>query len=123
MHFCAARGGSPCARGRAHDPAKRSCAQLVNLVVRRHGPHGKTIDTIYCVEDCVSEEDMATNLAIDDKLLNEALKIGHFKSKKDTVNTALREFIQKRRQKDILGLFGTIDFDAKYDYKKARNRT
>jgi len=65
---------------------------------------------------------MATNLAIDDKLLNEALKVGHFKSKKDTVNTALREFIQKRRQKDILSLFGTIDFDAKYDYKKARNR-
>ncbi|HNA78964.1 MAG: type II toxin-antitoxin system VapB family antitoxin [Turneriella sp.] len=66
---------------------------------------------------------MATNLAIDDKLLNEALKVGHFKSKKDTVNTALREFIQKRRQKDILNLFGAIDFDAKYDYKKARNRT
>ena len=35
MHFCAARGGSPGARGRAHDPAKRSCAQLVNLVVCR----------------------------------------------------------------------------------------
>ncbi|HNJ66146.1 MAG TPA: type II toxin-antitoxin system VapB family antitoxin [Turneriella sp.] len=66
---------------------------------------------------------MATNLAIDDKLLNEALKVGHFKSKKDTVNTALREFIQKRRQKDILNLFGAIDFDEKYDYKKARNRT
>ncbi len=65
---------------------------------------------------------MATNLAIDNKLLNEALKIGHFRSKKDTVNTALREFIQKRRQKDILSLFGSIDFDAKYDYKKARNR-
>ena len=66
---------------------------------------------------------MATNLAIDNKLLNEALKIGHFRSKKDTVNMALREFIEKRRQKDILSLFGTIDFDAKYDYKKARNRT
>ena len=66
---------------------------------------------------------MATNLAIDNKLLNEALKIGHFRSKKDTVNMALREFIQKRRQKDILNLFGSIDFDVKYDYKKARNRT
>ncbi len=65
---------------------------------------------------------MATNLAIDNKLLNEALRIGHFRSKKDTVNMALREFIQKRRQKDILNLFGSIDFDAKYDYKKARNR-
>ena len=65
---------------------------------------------------------MATNLAIDDRLLTEALKVGHFKSKKETVNTALREFIQKRRQKDLLTLFGSIDFDAKYDYKKARDR-
>ena len=65
---------------------------------------------------------MATNLAIDDKLLNEALKVGHFKSKKETVNTALLEFIQKRRQKDILSFFGSIDFDEKYDYKKARSR-
>jgi Arc/MetJ family transcription regulator len=66
---------------------------------------------------------MATNLAIDDKLLTEALKVGHFKSKKETVNSALREFIQKRRQKDIVALFGSIDFDSKYDYKKARSRT
>jgi Arc/MetJ family transcription regulator len=65
---------------------------------------------------------MATNLAIDDKLLTEALKVGHFKSKKETVNSALREFIQKRRQKDIVALFGSIDFDSRYDYKKARRR-
>ena len=66
---------------------------------------------------------MATNLAIDDKLLNEALKLGHFKSKKETVNTALKEFVQKRRQKDFVTLFGSIDFDPKYDYKRARNRS
>ena len=65
---------------------------------------------------------MATNLAIDDKLLNEALKLGNFKSKKETVNTALKEFVQKRRQKDFVTLFGSIDFDPKYDYKRARNR-
>lgn len=65
---------------------------------------------------------MATNLAIDDRLLNEALKVGHFKSKKETVNTALLEFIQKRRQKDILSFFGSMDFDETYDYKKARSR-
>ena len=35
MHFCAARGGSPGARGRARDPTKWSRAQLVNLVVCR----------------------------------------------------------------------------------------
>jgi hypothetical protein len=66
---------------------------------------------------------MATNLAIDDKLLNEALKLGNFKSKKETVNTALKEFVQKRRQKDFVTLFGSIDFDPKYDYKRARNRS
>ena len=66
---------------------------------------------------------MATNLAIDDTLLNEALKLGHFKSRKETVNTALKEFVQKRRQKDFVTLFGSIDFDPKYDYKRARNRS
>jgi Arc/MetJ family transcription regulator len=65
---------------------------------------------------------MATNLAIDNKLLNEALKVGHFRSKKETVNTALLEFVQKRRQKEILSFFGKIDFDERYDYKKSRSR-
>ena len=63
---------------------------------------------------------MATNLALDVELLNEALEIGHFKSKKDTVNTALKEFIQRRKQKDIIGLFGKMAFDDDYDYKKSR---
>ena len=65
---------------------------------------------------------MATNLAIDDALLTEALKEGGLKTKKDTVNEALREYIQKRRQKKILALFGTIDFDPTYDHKKGRTR-
>lgn len=65
---------------------------------------------------------MPTNLAIDDILLSEALKLGHFKSKRETVNSALKEFIQKRKQKEILNFFGTIDFDPKYNYKKGRNR-
>ncbi|MBL7645069.1 MAG: type II toxin-antitoxin system VapB family antitoxin [Candidatus Hydrogenedentes bacterium] len=65
---------------------------------------------------------MATNLAIDDALLTEALKEGGLKTKKDTVNEALREYIQKRKQKKILALFGTIDFDPSYDHKKGRNR-
>ncbi len=76
-------------------------------------------DTVHCVVACVN---MATNLAIDDKLLNEALLLGQFKSKKETVNTALREFVQKRRQKDLVSLFGSIDFDPRYDHKRARKR-
>ncbi len=65
---------------------------------------------------------MATNLAIDERLLSEALKAGGLKTKKATVNEALREFIQRRKQKKILKLFGSVEFDQKYDHKKGRTR-
>lgn len=65
---------------------------------------------------------MATNLGIDEKLLNEAQKLGGQKTKKATVNTALREFIQRRQQLKAIELFGTIDFDPDYDYKRERGR-
>jgi Arc/MetJ family transcription regulator len=65
---------------------------------------------------------MATNLAIDDRLLEEALKAGGHKTKKDTVNEALREYIQRRKQLRIVELFGTVEFDPRYDYKRQRRR-
>ena len=65
---------------------------------------------------------MATNLGIDEKLLAEAQKVGGEKTKKSTVNTALREYIQRRRQLKAIDLFGTIDFDPDYDYKRERRR-
>lgn len=65
---------------------------------------------------------MATNLAIDTELLETALKTGGLKTKKATVNQALIEFIQKRKNAEIIQLFGTIKYDDKYDYKKARTR-
>jgi Bacterial antitoxin of type II TA system, VapB len=65
---------------------------------------------------------MASNLAIDDSLLNEAQKIGGLGTKKATVTQALEEFIQHRKQMKILELFGKIDFDPKYDYKKQRRK-
>lgn len=66
---------------------------------------------------------MPTNLAIDDELLTEAQKVGGHRTKKDTVNQALLEYIQRRRQAKVVGLFGTIDFEPAYDYKKQRRRT
>jgi Arc/MetJ family transcription regulator len=66
---------------------------------------------------------MATNLAIDDELLTEAQKVGGHRTKKDTVNEALREYIQRRRQAKVVKLFGTIDFEPTYDSKKQRRRT
>lgn len=63
---------------------------------------------------------MATNLAIDTELLKEALSIGGFITKKDTVNQALKEFIQRRKQRQIIDLFGNLPADDNYDYKKGR---
>ena len=65
---------------------------------------------------------MATNLALDDKLLAEALKIGGRATKKDTVTEALQEYIARRRQAAVLDIFGTVDYDPRYDYKKQRGR-
>jgi Arc/MetJ family transcription regulator len=65
---------------------------------------------------------MATNLAIDDKLIIKAQKIGHHKTKKEAVTTALKEYIAHKKQLEVLDLFGSIEFDKNFDYKKARKR-
>ena len=66
---------------------------------------------------------VATNLAINEDLLNEALKLGGLKTKKDTVNQALEEYILRRKQKNIISLFGSIPYDADYDAKSFRKRS
>ena len=63
---------------------------------------------------------MATNLAIDDQLIQEAQKLGRHRTKKEAVNAALDEYVRRRRQQDVLALFGTIDYDKSYDYRKER---
>ena len=65
---------------------------------------------------------MPTNLAIDDRLIRAAQKLGHHRTKKDAVNAALDEYIRHRKQLEILKLFGTIDYDENYDYKQARRK-
>ena len=63
---------------------------------------------------------MPTNLAIDDALIDEARRIGRHSTKKDAVTAALKEYIDRRKQAEILDLFGSVQFDSKYDHKKAR---
>ena len=65
---------------------------------------------------------MATNLAINDELLTSAVSISGLKTKKETVNLALEEFIQKRRRKEAMKLFGKIDFHKDWNPKKARGK-
>ncbi len=63
---------------------------------------------------------MATNLNIDPRLLTKAQKIGGLRTKRETVNSALKEYIQRREQLKIFQLAGTVDYDPAYDYKKQR---
>jgi len=63
---------------------------------------------------------MPTNLAIDDQLLEQALTVGGYRTKRETVNEALREFIQRRQRLELVKLFGKVDYDPRYDYKKER---
>ncbi len=65
---------------------------------------------------------MPTNLAIDDMLLAEALRLGRHRTKRATVNEALRQYVERLRQIQILGLFGEIDYYPDYDYKQERSR-
>lgn len=65
---------------------------------------------------------MATNLALDDNLIEEARRVGRHKTKKDAVTAALAEYVQRRKQLRILNSFGTVDFDPEYDYKAERRR-
>jgi Arc/MetJ family transcription regulator len=63
---------------------------------------------------------MATNLSIDDKLLSDAQRISGYRTKRKTVNEALREFIQRRQRLELVKLFGKVDYDSRYDYKRER---
>ncbi|MDU9049925.1 MAG: type II toxin-antitoxin system VapB family antitoxin [Candidatus Electrothrix sp. Rat3] len=63
---------------------------------------------------------MATNLAIDDWLIEEAKNLGKHRTKKGAVTEALQEYIQRRREMKILNIFSTIEHEQDYDYKKQR---
>ncbi len=63
---------------------------------------------------------MATNLALDPKLLEEALAVSGARTKKEAVTMALQEFIARRAQAEIATAFGTLDWEDSYDYKDDR---
>lgn len=65
---------------------------------------------------------MATNLQLDDKLIEKAVRLGGHKTKKDAVSKALVEYINNLEQEKIISMFGTIDYTPEYDYKKQRQR-
>jgi Arc/MetJ family transcription regulator len=68
------------------------------------------------------EVHMPTNLNLDDALLDEAVKLSGKRTKRDTVNAALAEFVSRRKQRRILDLFGKLEWDPRFDYKRERER-
>lgn len=65
---------------------------------------------------------MATNLALDDKLIEAARRAGHHKTKKEAVTAALREYIKMRGRLGILQYVGQVEYWPDYDYKALRRR-
>ena len=65
---------------------------------------------------------MPTNLALDDRLIEAARRVGGHKTKREAVTAALDEYVKRRKQLRILDAFGTLEFDPKYDYKAERRR-
>lgn len=65
---------------------------------------------------------MATNLALDPKLIERALKVSGERTKKAAVTRALEEFIARREQKQLLSLMGKLEWDVRFDYKAERSR-
>ena len=66
---------------------------------------------------------MSTNLALDPKLLDRALKVSGERTKKAAVTKALEEFIARRSQKKMLDLMGSLEWDESYNYKAERSRS
>ena len=64
---------------------------------------------------------MATNLQLDDRLINEAVLLGEHKTKKEAVTQALIEYTQRLRQLEVLDLFGAVDYEEDFDHKAQRH--
>ena len=81
------------------------------------------IHTIECVIICVKKEvTMATNLQIDDKLIQTAVQLGGHRTKKEAVTQALVAYNQHLQQIRVLKLFGSIEYENDYNYKDQRSK-
>jgi Arc/MetJ family transcription regulator len=65
---------------------------------------------------------MATNLDLDPKLIERAVRVSGARTKKAAVTLALEEFIARRNQKQLALLMNSLVWDDKFDYKAERSR-
>ena len=65
---------------------------------------------------------MATSVKLDERMVEEAVRLGNFKTKQEAVNVAVSEFVARRNRLRILELGGKIEFRPDWDYKKLRGK-
>lgn len=65
---------------------------------------------------------MATDLDLDPRLLERALKVSGERPKTAAVTRALREYVARHEQGRLVELFGSLEWDPEYDYKGERSR-
>jgi Arc/MetJ family transcription regulator len=63
---------------------------------------------------------MNTNVYIDSELITQAIDLSELKTKKEIINLALKEYVEKRKRKNLSELKGKIEFADGYDYKELR---
>jgi Arc/MetJ family transcription regulator len=65
---------------------------------------------------------VTTNVKLDEKMVEEAVRLGNFRTKQEALNVALSEFVARRNRLRILELGGKIEFRPDWDYKKMRGK-
>lgn len=66
---------------------------------------------------------MKVNLTFDSELVDRVFKITGASTKHEAVTMAIEEFIARREQRNIIELFGKLEWDSSFDYKSVRTRT
>ena len=62
-----------------------------------------------------------TNIVLDDRLVKEVMKLAKARTMREAVDIALRCFVQSKKQKRLLDLYGAGGVRKDYDYKRARS--
>ena len=70
----------------------------------------------------VQEDFIRVNLDVDERLIEEAQRLGRHSNQEEALNAALQEYVQRHKQLKILSLFGTIEYDLTYHHKRERTR-
>ena len=81
------------------------------------GPRRIAIPGVMCITNAIHTHEMTmrTNIEIDDKLMRSAMKTGRYKTKRETVEAALKLLIQRKQQQKFLDLAGKVRWEGDLD--------